>query len=1173
MTNFVSLHNQTNYSILDSTSNVKKLFEAARDLGQKAIAITEHGSLASTWEAWKVSKEVGIKLIIGCEMYFANDAQNREGQKLRHIILLAKNAIGYKNLLTLNKKGFDNNEFDGKKPYSVIDWKLLEEHKEGLICLSACGNGIISSLLASNPNEAIETLLKLKNIFGDDFGLEVQPNNMDRGANAYNDKIDQRFINRKLINLGKEHNVKVVAACNSHYITKDQSETHDVLLAIGGHQPIYSNFRLRYPVPDFYLKSGDEVKAFFSRNYGDVLAQELCDNSIYFADKCEVAEWIDPKFSNPSGKELPIFPIKDENDYEEYLSWITNQSSEVKSLNDDKSYLRFKCFKNWDAKLPHVSQEMKKEYLDRLEEELDVLQYLDFCSYMLIVADYVNWSKQNNISVGPGRGSVGGSLVGYLIGIHAADPIKYGLVFARFHNKDKKSYPDVDLDFATSGREKVINYIKQKYGYDYVASVSNINTITPKVYIKDIARACELGGSKEAATIIGNSVADCIPASETSIDACLTKYPLFAEYCKKYPQFIKYKQICGQYRAFGTHAGGIVISARSLVGLIPVRKDKDGSLALEYDKVYAEENGLVKMDILGLSTLDIVSDTLELIKKANKPLPNIDFNQEDEKTYDLIRSGNTFKVFQFGTSAGTMDLCKKMKPSNIEDLASINAIARPATKEIRNDYALTKDGKKKVILLHPKMERAFNPTYGFGIYEESLIYLVQDLAGWTLNDADRLRKMTKDKGKYPEKTKKIKDDFIKDCISNKIQESLALRIWDEIILPYSNYGFNKAHALLYSILGYETAYLKAHYTIEFLMANLAQETQANSLNSKPNIDKIKKEIRENKFKILPPNINLSEMTYTLDGQNILTGLEALKSVGIPAIEDVLEKRPFKDFFDFMHRVSSSKVRANTIQAFAASGALDSFKLTRKQIFYYCADYRKKLQIWLKKHDPNTEEFIYPFPKEEDFTIPEKYALEFHYMNEGFVCQPFKAYKNFFSDNHDTVKDIKKSENKKYLNSVKCIVRDYFEFKIKKEASKMYGQTMAKILIEDKFGNQCSCTIFPDRLQLLQSHMKTFNKGLKFEPGVAMNFSGSANVYEDEMGIIFDKVYSVVPSPQTPKDMKAKKIVSKKSKKSENADIDSSDIKDIKPLNDNEDLFEQLEDGLYEDGLLDFEEDF
>lgn len=1176
MTEFVSLHNSTVYSPLDSLCRPKDLMQAAKDLGMKAIAITEHGSLASAWDAWKSSKEVGIKLIIGSELYFVNDAQNREGEKLRHIMLIAKNAVGYRNLLTLLKKGFDNNPFDGKRVYSIIDWKLLEEHKDGLICLTACGNGIVPALLASKPEEVVSTLLKLKEMFGDDLGLEVQPNNMDRGKNQFNEKIDQRFINRKLINLGKEHGIKVVAACNTHYIKKEDAPVHDVLLAIGSHQPVYSNFRLKYPVPDFYLKSGEEVKSFFSRNYGDELAAELCSNSIYFSDKCEVPEWIDPKFTNPSGKELPEFPVKDSADYNQYLLWLNSQNKDIQLLDEDASYLRFKCFSSFEENFKKdIDPSLHELYFNRIEKELSVLDYKKFSSYMLIVADYVEWCRRNSIGTGSGRGSCAGCMVAYLLKIHIADPIRYGLIFERFLNKEKTDFPDVDQDIAAYGRQKVIGYIIDKYGKDNVAAISNFNRMTAKVYVKDISRSLELGGSKERATEVGEAIAGTISfdnIKQLNMDSLL-KIPMFSEYCKQYPQMLDNKSILGQFRNFSMHAAAIVIGKRPLVGLVPLRRDKDGFQIMEYDKYQAEANGMVKMDILGISSIDLMEETLALINKnhgLNLNINSINVNDYDEKTYDLISKGDTFGVFQFGTSAGTIDLCKKIKPRSLEDLAIITTLARPGARDIRSEFIATREGKKKVILLHECLRDAYKNTFGYGLYDETILQLGRDVAGWDLNSSDRLRKMMKEKGKNPEKDKKLGEEFVQGAISKGINPIIAQRIWDEELKKFASYTFNKSHAITYSMISFQTAWLKAHYPIEFLTANLMAEVHSNAPAAKSNIEKYKKEIRAHKIKILPPNINTSQMTYVLDGKNLITGLDALKSVGDEAIKDLIEKRPFKSFSDLMTRVNSSKVRANNIQALAVCGALDSFKLTRKQIFYYCSDYRKKLQIWLKKHDPLTEEFVYPFPNEPEFTLAEKYAFEMHYMNESFACAPGKAYNNFFSDNHDTIATIKKSENKTYLSSVKVILRDFFEFKIKKETSKMYGKAMAKLLIEDKFGNQCSATVFPDAWDQIQEHLK-FAKKIKFEPGIGINFAGNVNLYEDELGIIFNKIYSIAPVPQRPADLKPKKINLKTGKKTEKVDIE--DASKSKPLNDSDDLFEQLEDGLYEDGLLDLDGDF
>lgn len=788
---FVSLHNHTQYSILSALSLPKDLFNKAKELNQPAIAVTDHGSFAGLWESYKVSKETGVKLIAGIEIYFQHELGSSE--KFKHLTLLAKNAVGYRNLLTLNKFAYDQGfkVSKTKKVYPIVTWDLLEKYSEGVICLTGCGSGIIAQAIMKKDNTAEGYLSKLINIYGrDNLGLEIQPNNHTHNGNYLKDEVNQNFINRQIINLGKTHNVRVVATTNSHYVNKENHATHDVLLAIGSRQPVYSGFRPKYSVPEFYVKSYEEVKSFFARNYTEEVAEEFCSNSIYFANLCEDPAWIDPKYSNPSGKELPEFPVKDEPDYQEFLTWKSQQTDDLQKLDEDKLFLRFHC-ENELAKL-QLPEDKLSVYKNRLQEEYDVLEYHGFSSYMLIVADFLNWARKNDISVGPGRGSVGGSLVAYLIDIHQADPIKYNLIFARFHNKEKTSYPDIDNDISPKGRERVIQYVKDKYGEDCVANVSNINTITPKVYARDVARACELGGSKEAAVKLGTDLADLFHAEDKFTNkSVFEKNAIFKEYAKRYNQLTDHIDIGGKYRAWSTHAAGVIISQRSLVGLVPLRRDKDGLLALEYDKDKAEENGLVKIDFLGLSTLDLIDQVKQLIKEAGKDVPNIDFEDPDPKAYELLTSGETFGVFQLGTSTGTMDLCRKIHPNKIEDISHINALARPSAKDIREKFTQTRDGNLDVAMLHPSLERAFGATYGFGLYEESLMYLAQDVAGWNLHGADRLRKLTKEKGKNPKKAAAWRLEFIQGAVANNIDEAMATLIWDDVVEKFSGYGFNK----------------------------------------------------------------------------------------------------------------------------------------------------------------------------------------------------------------------------------------------------------------------------------------------------------------------------------------------------------------------------------------------
>lgn len=1313
MSSFVSLHNHTHYSILKALPSPKELLLKAKELGQTAIAITDNNTFAGVWESYKASKEIGVKLIIGGVFNFLNDI-NKKDEKLCNIVLIAKNAEGYKNLLLLNKYGFDNAIITGNKIIPIIDWNVLEEKNSGLLCLTGDGNGIVSHHINNkNFDIAKNNLNRLYNLFGNDLGVEIQANTWNRPGNMFFSPINQVFTNYQLIKLANELSIKIIPTTNTLYIKKEDFKIHDVLLAVGAMQPVYSNARLKYNVPDFYLKTYEEVRDFFARNYGNEFAEQICTNTLEFANKCENPDWVNPQYLNPAGKELPVFDISNTEDYQQFKNWLEKQNEQVKKLNEDSAYLRFKCFDVFDKKIkPTLSLLKIPEYTKRIENELDVLNHQGFSSYMLIVADYIEWSKKNGVAAGVGRGSIGGSYTAYLLGIHKADPIKYGLIFERFQNIEKTSFPDIDADFSTKNRNKVLNYIQTKYGNDHVAFISNFSRVTPKVYARDIARSLEFGDNRKEAVRIGNQIADSISKDvKDKLDfEDLKASPLFMEYVKRYPPLANNSQILGKIRNFSTHAAALVISKRSLIGLVPVRKDKDGQQALEYEKNNTEDNGLLKVDILGLSTLDLIDDTIELINKTrdiNLKLEDINFEDYDKKTYDLISKGDNFGVFQLGTSGGTIDLCKKIKPRCIEDLAIITTLARPAAANIRNDFIKTREGKSEFKLLHPSLKNAFEKTFGFGLYDESILQLGQDVAGWSLNQADRIRKMIKDKGKNPEKDKKLREEFIMDTMKNhNLDKIMATRIWDEELSKFRGYTFNKSlhhkekidiytsegkflntksidniipgefvksrnetnkkeifvevinkhdhgilplfevelvsgekfrctmdhkfrvqengemlpleqiikenlsivantavniptimsniksiqyignhraydievnhpdhqfylsngvltsnsHAVLYSFISYITAYLKSNYPIEFLLATLIREIGSNAPNAQENIDKAKSELRKHKVNILSPDINKSETHYTLiDKNNLLTGLDALKYVGEDAIKDIIAKRPFKDFNDLMLRCDTRKVRTSTIQALAGGGCLDKFGIPRKIIYLYCYDYRKKLQVWLKKHNPNEEQFIFPWPNEPEWSKPELFALEKYYLGESFICSKREAYGSFFNDQHANMNIIKSSANKTYFANIKAEIKNIHELKVKKEGSKLLGQEMAKVLLEDVFGNQGVLTIFPEQWSNIQYQIKLQKGKLGFAPGHMIKFSGYSNLYDNEMGIILDQLFQSISPLPLPKDLKAKKL---------NLNNDNKD----NILNKSDSLQQQIEDELFTEGLVDLDED-
>lgn len=1162
MTQYISLHNRTDYSVLNSLVSPKELFNKAKELGQSSLAITDLSSMAGMWACLKASKDTGVKLIAGTELYFTDDVSNKTG-KLRHIVLLATNYIGYKNLLILTRLGF-NASPEGKKPVSIIDWNLLRSHSDGIICLTGCGNGIISQHINNKAFDAAELALKqLIEIFGENLGIEIQAHNLVKGATYHAEAVNQVFTNNHLIRLAKQFNIKVIPTTNTLYLNREDHEIHDCLLAIGAMQPIYSNARIKYNVSDLYLKSGDEIKAFFTRTYGNDFAEEICANTVEFASKCEDPLWIDPKIATNTEYLLPTFDVRSEYDYTDFVKWLYDQDDKTKSLAEDAAFLKFRC----ERVLVEKKLNDNIVYVNRLIEELDVLEHQKFSSYMLIVQNYLDWARENGVATGPGRGSIAGSLIGYLLDIHKADPIKYGLIFARFQNKERKSPPDIDLDFSKKNRGKVIDYIISKYGKENVAQVSNIIGLTPKVFVRDVARACELGGSRKDAVSVGNTIADTVPKKVDEKDVKTfkeaVKYsPLFAEYVKKYPQLEKYGSICGKHRGYGMHAAAIVASKFPLAGLVPLRKDKDGTTIIEYDKDIVEANGLIKMDILGLSTLDVIDETNRIIKSFGKDVPSIDYDAYDKKTYDLISNGDTFGVFQFGTSAGTIDLCRKVKPKNIMDLAIITTLARPAARDIRAAFIEARNNKKAFTPIHPSLNNAFGKTFGFGLFDESILQLGQDVAGWSLHSADRIRKMIKDKGKNPEKDAKLREEFINDTINRGVEPKMAIRLWDEEISKFRGYTFNLSHAVLYSMLSFHTAFLKAHFPIEFLLANLMNELGSNTPDAEKNIDKIKSEIRTIGIKIFPPDINTSNRDYNISQEGILiTGLSAIRNVGNDAIDDIISKRPFNNFNDFIQRVDTRKVRSNTIQALAVSGCFDKFKISRKQVYMYCNDYRKKLQVWSKKHDISKEQFEYPWPIEKEWAKSELYALEKEFIGEAFVCGKKHAFVNFFNSPSTPIKSIRSMSDRDNIPSVRAEIKDVFQFKVKKETSKYLGQDMIKATIEDEFGDQISLTVFPKNWKAVKDRMKTLtgNK-FKFEPGISISFSGSVNLYDDEIGVVLNELFDFAPPPQMPKDLKEKKKVSiRKSKDDATKSIDISDT---------DKMVETIEDELFDEGLID-----
>lgn len=1130
MKNFVGLHCHTSQgSMLDAMTNVYDMFKKASELKMPALAISDHGTAASWFDARKASLKYGVKFLPAIEAYFV-DSVKEPKQKRRHIVLIASNEIGYKNLLRLNYEGYINFEYVAVmgKVFPRIDWELLEKYNEGIICLTACGSGLISRqmfvygedgewLESACHDNVLKTAQRLKNIFGDRLYLEVQPHNLkiferDRKTGEIklnNGKptiiVDQNHINNKLREVGKILDIKVVATTDIHYLNKEDAKAHDMLMAISSKAPLSDKMRHRYEVEEFYMKSYEEVHSHFVKYFDKEFADEVCDNTIKIAERCQ-----DPVYLDPKGVRFPRFDTKAEKDYDRFLTW---KSKNIKNeIPEDHAFMRYRCVQGFKKKYGHLKGEEKKKYISRMMDEIKILELHNFCSYMLIVSDFIQKAKENNIFIGPGRGSVAGSLVGNILDIHAVDPIKYGLLFERFHNKEKKAFPDIDTDISPDGRDWVMEYITNKYGKEKVAHVSNLSRMTPKVIITDIARSLELGGDKSKAFEIAKKITETIPATAKTIDEVLEASKEFAKYCNEYPLLEEYgRKLVGLEKAYATHAAGIVISDVDLPTYVPLRLDKNGDISVQYEKNRCEEMGLIKMDLLGLEHLRIIKNTIENVRKLGASCPDPEnIPLDDEEVWKDISKGKTMCVFQM-ESAHMKALCKQIKPKSIEDLSIINALGRPSAAKVRDIYISRRDGRTKVEYKYECLRSSLSGTLGVCVYEEQLMSLAKDVAGWDLNKADGLRKLTKLKEKGKEFAAKLKEEFILDTINHsKIKRKEAEDIWEEIIEPFSGYGFNKSHGIAYSINGYHTAYYKHHFPAAFMTAVLeAENNKGSSPDRDANIREYKKECKKLGIKILPPSINKSDASFSMTGKNtIVAGLEAIKGVGSSAVSNIIEtrnKHNFVSFADFLYRTRSSVVKKDVIQSLAQAGCFDELKITRKSAFTYYADIRTKAnkygaeneKLGIEEHD-RLNGFI--FDKEdllEEWSKPEIIKAEMDTLGETISGSINDLYNGFFTGKGTTELSKLKTMPDGLSIKVETIISDMKQDKLKKGKNK--GRTYAKFTITDEKGDTAQLTAWPDQFIKYRERL---------EMGKAIRAVCRVNNWNGNNTLVLDRIESV-----------------------------------------------------------------
>ena len=881
---YVPLHLHSEYSLLDGAIRLKELVEQAAAFRMPAVAITDHGNLFGAVEMYRLATKAGIKPIIGSEVYITpgNHLEKKPGNDSEdasfHLILLARDNHGYRNLVSLVTRAYTEGFY--YKPR--IDRGLLEQYSGGLIALTACMKGEIPSYLQKGMiDKAREKALEYKHILGpENFYVELQDNGLP----------EQEDLNRKLFDLARELHIGIVATNDCHYMKREDARAHDILLCIQTGKTVNEKNRLRFQSDGFYFKSPEEMKHAFREIPEAVL------NTRAIAERCSVEFKLGANL-------LPRYEL---------------QGKSPDSLLEELSRAGL---------LNRLGQAPDAVYNQRLGRELDIIEKMDYASYFLIVWDFISHAKEKGIPVGPGRGSAAGSLVSYCLGITDIDPVKYNLLFERFLNPERISMPDIDVDFCKDRRAEVISYVAEKYGKDHVAQIITFGTMAAKAAIRDVGRALDMpyGEVDRIAKLIPNT------AHITIQDTLHTEAQMKAMYENnpKIKELIDTAmRLEGLSRHASTHAAGVVISPAPLTDYTPLyRNPSDGTIMTQFDMLSIERIGLLKFDFLGLKTLTVINKTLTYMKDKGKELSFKDISFDDQKTYELLSSGNTTGIFQL-ESPGMRDLLVKISPNRFEDLIAIVALYRPGPmgSGMIDEFIKRKKGKISVKYDLPQLKEILDETYGVILYQEQVMRIANKLANFTMGQADILRKaMGK---KKPEEMEKQKETFIQGAVANGIPEKKAMRIFD-LMAYFAEYGFNKSHSAAYAYVAYQTAYLKAHYPVEFMAATLSADMD--------NTDKIVKSIagcREMGIEILPPDMNFSGNEFTVVGSSIRFGLEAVKGVGSAAIESITETRdatgPFTSISNFLERVDQRKVNKKVVEGLIKAGAFDSLEGSRAQ---------------------------------------------------------------------------------------------------------------------------------------------------------------------------------------------------------------------------------------------------
>ena len=1050
---FAHLHVHTEYSLLDGSNKIKEYVARVKELGMDSAAITDHGVMYGVIDFYRAAKAAGIKPILGCEVYVAPGSRldktpgaNSE-DRYYHLVLLAENQKGYENLTKIVSKGF----VEGYYYKPRVDMEVLEQYHEGIIALSACLAGEVQKyLLRGMYGDALEAANRYQTIFGKgNFFLELQDHGMQ----------EQQLVNQQLLRLANETGIELVATNDVHYTYAEDEKPHDILLCIQTGKKLDDENRMRYEGGQYFVKSEEEMRALFP------YALQAIENTQKIADRCHV----EIEFGVTK---LPKYDVP-----QEYSAW---------------EYLNKLCFDGLRAKYENPEGELA----DRLNYELNVIKNMGYVDYFLIVWDFINYARMNGIMVGPGRGSAAGSLVSYCLGITNIDPIRYQLLFERFLNPERVSMPDIDIDFCFERRQEVIDYVVRKYGAEKVAQIVTFGTLAARGVIRDVGRVMDLPYA------FVDSISKMIP---TELNITLEKALVMNNELKAlYEQDPQVKELIdmskrleGLPRHSSMHAAGVVICQESVDEYVPLSLGSDGSVTTQFVMTTLEELGLLKMDFLGLRTLTVIQNAVQLVE-ANTgvkiDIDKIDYN--DKAVLDSVGTGKTDGIFQL-ESAGMKSFMKELKPQSLEDIIAGIALYRPGPMDFIPQYIKGKNDQSAIVYDCPQLEPILKSTYGCIVYQEQVMQIVRDLAGYTLGRSDLLRRaMSKKKADVMEKERQNfvygnPEEGVPGCIANGIDEKVAHKIYDEMI-DFAKYAFNKSHAAAYAVVSYQTAYLKHYYPVEFMAALMTSVID--------NSGKVAEYIytcRQMGIKILPPDINTGEGRFSVDGDYIRYGLAAIKSVGRPVIDTIVKERQehgkFKNLKDFIERLSGKEVNKRTIESFIKAGALDSLQGTRKQFMMIYVkiveqvNQEKKysmtgqMTLFDMVSEEQKQEFDIPLPDVGEYEKETMLAFEKEVLGIYVSGHPMEKYEEKWKKNITaTTLDFQPDEESgqtKVREGERVVIGGMITGVTIKHTKN--NKTMAFLAVEDLMGT-VEVVVFPrdydKNKQYLQEDQKVFVRG-------------------------------------------------------------------------------------------------